>query len=323
MNRNAKIYVAGHTGLLGTALVAHLEKSGYTTLIKRTQHELDLRNQHAVNHFFAAEQPDYVFLAAARVGGIGANMSFPAEFIYDNLMIQSNVIHAAYKYGVRKLLYVGSSCIYPAQTPQPIAENSLLTGPLETTNEAYAVAKIAGIKLCNAYNTQYGTNFIACMATNMYGPHDLFDVENSHVIPALIKKIHHAHMIGARTVELWGSGTPLREFMYVEDSADALVFLMNHYDNSAIINVGTGSDISIGTLASLIVGIIGYRGEIIFNTAKPDGVAQKRLDTSRINALGWHPQTSLSVGLQKTITWYLQQHTIEHSPFQKRNSHDI
>lgn len=324
MDINAKIYVAGHTGLLGTALVNTLEQRGYTAIIKRTHRELDLRNQQAVNNFFASEQPDYVFLAAARVGGIGANITFPAEFIYDNLMIQTNVIHAAYQHNVRKLLYVGSSCIYPACAQQPITEDSLLTGPLESSNESYAVAKIAGIKLCQAYNKQYKTNFISCMATNMYGPNDLFDAENSHVIPALIKKIHDAHTMSAPMIELWGSGKPLREFMYVDDSASALVFLMNTYTDTHIINVGTGHDVPIASLASMVAQIIGYKGIIYFNASKPDGVARKLLDTTRINALGWHSRISLQIGLEKTIAWYLQHHAHQQNIIpQKGKTHDL
>lgn len=306
-DQNAKIYIAGHGGLVGSALCRRLRDLGFCNIITRGHQELDLRNQQAVDDFFACEKPEYVFLAAAKVGGIVANSSYPAEFIYDNLMISANVIHAAYKYGVKKLLFLGSSCIYPRMCPQPIKEEYLLTGPLEWTNEPYALAKIAGIKLCQSYNKQYGTNFISCMPTNLYGIGDNFDLQNSHVIPGLIAKIHQAKMRGDRSVVLWGTGTSLREFLYVDDLAEACIFLMHHYDGLDHINVGSGQEISIAELAACVKEVVGFDGEIIFDTTKPDGTPRKLLDTTRLAQLGWRAQVSLHEGLRAMYAWYLAQ----------------
>lgn len=305
MKSHDRIYVAGHQGLLGSALVRSLEEQGYTNLITADYISLDLRNQSAVNNFFSAQKPQYVFLAAAKVGGIKANNARPAEFIYDNLMIQTNIIHAAYKNNVQKLLFLGSSCIYPRICSQPIQEDALLTGPLEPTNKAYAIAKIAGITLCQSYSRQYATNFITCMPTNLYGPHDTFDAEKSHVIPALITKIHTAHMMQQKTVTLWGTGRFRREFMYVDDCAQSLIFLMNEYhDTSSPINVGTGIDITISELAVIIKEIIGYQGVLVFDPAEPEGTPQKLLNVERLKNLGWKAKISLADGLKKTYHWY-------------------
>lgn len=304
MNKDSKIYVAGHRGLVGSAIIRQLEKAGYTNLVTRTSRELDLRNQAQVNEFFASERPEYVFLAAARVGGILANDSYPAEFLYDNLMLEANVIHAAYRAGVRKLLFLGSTCIYPKHAPQPMPEDSLLTGPLEPTNEWYAVAKIAGIKLCQAYRRQYGCNFISAMPTNLYGIGDNFDLEKSHVMPALIRKMHEAKAAGAPTVEIWGTGSPLREFLFVDDCADACLFLMENYADEGIVNIGVGEDISIADLARLVARVVGYEGELVFDASKPDGTPRKLVDTSRINGLGWQPTVSLEAGIRVTYDWY-------------------
>ncbi len=304
MNKDAKIYVAGHEGLVGSAIVRLLQQQSFTKIITRTMQQLDLRDQQATYHFFEHEQPEYVFLAAAKVGGIKANNDFPASFIYDNLMIEANVIHAAYKVGVKKLLFLGSSCIYPRECAQPISENYLLTGSLEPTNKAYAIAKIAGIELCRSYNYQYGTNFISCMPTNLYGPYDNFDYETSHVLPALIAKMSRASQEGAQMVMLWGSGHPRREFLYVDDLAQALLFLMEHYSESLPINIGTGEDISIKELALLIKEIVGYKGDIIFDATKPDGTPRKLLNVEKINKLGWRSNISLYDGIVKTIEWY-------------------
>lgn len=306
MNVTAKIYVAGHTGLVGSALMQRLINKGYTNIITRTIHQLDLRNQHAVNIFFNQEQPEYVFLAAAQVGGIKVNNDYPADFIYNNLMITTNVIDAAYRVGVQKLLFLGSSCIYPRDCPQPIKEEYLLTGPLEKTNEPYALAKIAGIGLCQAYNRQYKTNFISCMPTNLYGPHDNFDYTSSHVMPALIAKMCDAKRTATPCVTLWGDGTPKREFLFVDDVADALIFLMNHYNESIPVNIGTGTDISIAELAHTIKKIVGFTGDLIFDTAKPNGTPRKMLNVDRLRTLGWHATTSLHDGIEKTVNWYLQ-----------------
>lgn len=308
ISREARIYVAGHRGLVGSAIVRRLEGAGFPNLILRTSQELDLRDQARVKEFFEREKPEYVFLAAARVGGILANMTYPAHFIYDNLMIQSNVIHQAFKTEVKKLLFLGSSCIYPKFAPQPIKEEYLLTGPLEPTNEPYAVAKIAGIKMCQAYNRQYGTNFICAMPTNLYGPNDNFDLETSHVIPALIRKFHEAKISGAKSVVVWGTGTPRREFLYVDDLADACLFLMENCDaqHAEIINVGTGEDITIKELAEMIKNIVGFNGEIIFDPSKPDGTPRKLLDISLIKKLGWRPKTTLEEGLLKTYRVFLE-----------------
>lgn len=305
MEKQAKIYVAGHRGMVGSAIVRRLQAEGYTNLVLRTSKELDLREQAAVRRFFEEEKPEYVFLAAAKVGGILANNTYRGEFIYDNLMIQSNVIHEAYRQGVKKLLFLGSSCIYPKFAPQPIKEEYLLTGALESTNEPYAVAKIAGVKLCQAYCDQYGCNFICAMPTNLYGPGDNFDLQTSHVMPALIRKFLEAKAKGQSSVSVWGTGSPRREFLYVDDLADACLFLMKHYDEREIINVGTGEDISIKELAGLIKEMTAYTGTIDWDTSKPDGTPRKLLDVQRLHALGWKHQTSLKEGITKTITYYL------------------
>ena len=301
--KDGKVYVAGHQGLVGRALVRRLEAEGCTTIITRTFHELDLRDQQAVSRFFETERPDYVFLAAAKVGGINANMQYPASFIYDNLAIQLNVIDAAYRYGVKKLLFLGSSCIYPRNCPQPIKEEYLMIGALEATNEPYAIAKIAGLKLCESYNRQYGTNFIACMPTNLYGPYDNFDLENSHVLPALVRKCCEAKMAGSKQISVWGTGQPYREFLYVDDLADACLFLMRHYEGNDPVNVGTGEDITIAQLAQLIAEIVEYKGSIIFDATKPDGTPRKLLDIGKLSGLGWQASTSLRDGIRKMVAW--------------------
>jgi GDP-L-fucose synthase len=298
MEKKAKIYVAGHRGMVGSAIVRKLQQEGYTNLVLRTSAELDLRNQQAVNDFFATEKPDYVFLAAARVGGIHANNVFRAEFLYDNLAIQINTIDAAYRNGVTKLLFLGSSCIYPKLAPQPLKEEYLLTGTLEHTNEPYAIAKIAGIKLAEAYRDQYGCNFISAMPTNLYGPNDNYDLNNSHVLPALIRKFHEAKTEGKPQVEIWGTGSPKREFLHVDDLATACLFLMNNYNEKQFVNVGTGEDLSIKELALLIKSIVGFEGELVFNTEKPDGTPRKLMDVSKINKLGWKHSISLEEGIK-------------------------
>lgn len=345
MQQNSKIFVAGHRGLVGSALVRRLKQAGFTNLVVRTRQELDLRDQAAVDRFFAEERPEYVFLAAAKVGGILANSTYPADFIRDNLLIQTNVVDAAWRHGTRKLLFLGSSCIYPKYAPQPIKEEYLLSGPLEPTNEWYAVAKIAGIKMCQAYRRQYGFRAISLMPTNLYGPGDNFDLETSHVLPALIRKLHLAKLAavgaleaivederrfgripedvlaglglrrkgdrlartGAPRVVLWGTGTPRREFLHVDDLADACLFLMQHYDEEAILNVGVGEDISIRELAELVAEEVGFEGEIVFDTTKPDGTPRKLLDVSRLFGLGWRPKIGLREGIRQTYTWYLNQ----------------
>jgi GDP-L-fucose synthase len=310
MEKESKIYVAGHRGLVGSALKRKLESKGYTNLIFRTHKELDLTNQQAVNEFFEHEKPEYVFLAAAKVGGILANSTYPAKFIYENLMIESNIIHAAYKYGVKKLLFLGSSCIYPKLAPQPLKEEYLLTGSLEETNEAYAISKIAGIRLCKHYNQQYGTNFISVMPTNLYGPNDNFDLETSHVMPALIRKFHEAKVNNKPEVVVWGTGKPLREFMHVDDMADACVFLMENYDFSEVgefVNIGVGEDITISELVELIKEVVGFEGEINYDTSKPDGTPRKLMDVSRLNGLGWKARISLKDGIKETYEWYQDQ----------------
>jgi len=308
MTADDRIFVAGHTGLVGSNLVRKLLEKGYRNLILRKRTQLDLRCQQQVEKFFQKEKPDYVFLAAAKVGGILANRDYPAEFIYDNLAIQTNVIHACYQYHVKKLLFLGSSCIYPKHCPQPMKEEYLLSGYLEETNKAYAVAKIAGIVMCQSYNQQYGTNFICAMPTNLYGPGDRFHPEISHVIPGLIYKFHQARINRRQFVELWGTGRPLREFLFVEDLTEALIFLMEKYDSSEIINVGTGEEISIRDLAELVKEVVGYKGKIKFDTSKPDGTPRKLLDISKIKALGWQPTTTLKEGLQITYSWFLHHH---------------
>jgi GDP-L-fucose synthase len=310
MDKMSKIYLAGHRGLVGSALKRKLESKGYDNLISRTHRELDLTNQQAVNDFFEQDKPEYVFLAAAKVGGILANNTYPAEFIYENLMIEANIIHASYKYGVKKLLFLGSSCIYPKLATQPLKEEYLLTGSLEETNEAYAVAKIAGIKLCKHYNQQYGTNFISVMPTNLYGQNDNFDLETSHVIPALIRKFHEAKMKNKPEVVIWGTGKPFREFLHVDDMADACVYLMENFnagDIGEFVNIGVGKDITIGELAALIKEIVGFEGEIRKDLSKPDGTQQKLLDITKLSSLGWEAKTSLKDGIEQTYEWYQSQ----------------
>lgn len=305
MNKDAKIYVAGHRGLVGSAIVRRLQKDGFQNLVFRTSSELDLKEQAAVREFFAVEQPDYVILAAAKVGGILANDTYPAEFIYDNLMMEANVVDAAYRNGVEKMLALGSTCIYPKMAPQPLKEEYLLSGPLEPTNEWYAVAKIAGIKLCQAYRKQYGCDFIAAMPTNLYGPGDNFDLEKSHVLPAMIRKFHEAKLNGSASVTLWGTGAPLREFLHVDDLADACLFLMDEYSGADIVNIGVGHDISILDLAHIVREAVGFDGEIEFDTSKPDGTPRKLVDTTRINAMGWQASIDLEEGVKSTYQWFL------------------
>lgn len=307
MERDAKIFVAGHRGMVGSALVRHLQAKGYTNLVLRTSGELDLRDDAAVRTFFDAERPEYVLLAAAKVGGIWANATAPAEFIYDNLAIQTNVIHESRRHGVKKLLFLGSSCIYPRDCPQPIKEEYLLTGTLESTNTPYAVAKIAGITMCQSYNRQYGTNFISAMPTNLYGPEDNFDLETAHVLPALLRKFHEAKEAGKKEVAVWGSGTPRREFLHVDDLADACLFLMRHYDDSEPINVGTGEDVTIREMATLIGQVVGYDGAVVWDRTKPDGTPRKLLDVSRLKAVGWKAQIGLREGLERTYAWYVKE----------------
>jgi GDP-L-fucose synthase len=306
MEKNSSIYVAGHIGLVGSAIRRRLRQEGFANLVSRDLRDLDLRDQAATRRFFAEAKPEYVFLAAAKVGGILANATYPADFIYDNLAIEANVIDAAARTGVRKLLFLGSSCIYPKLAPQPIREESLLTGPLEPTNEWYAIAKIAGIKLAQAYRAQYGLNAISLMPTNLYGPGDNFDLQSSHVLPALIRKTHEALRAGAPEIVVWGSGTPRREFLHVDDLADAAVFLMLEYDSAEIINVGTGIDVTIRELAEMIGRAAGYTGSIAFDSSKPDGTPRKLLDVSRLTALGWKPKIALAGGIAETWRWYLE-----------------
>lgn len=318
MNKTSKIYVAGHRGLVGSAIVKSLTAKGYTNIIGKTHGELDLTCQKDVQEFFEKEKPEYVFLAAAKVGGIVANNTYRADFIYENLAVQNNVIYQSYVHGVKKLLFLGSTCIYPKNAPQPMKEDSLLTSELEYTNEPYAIAKIAGIKMCESYNLQYGTNFISVMPTNLYGPNDNFDLETSHVLPALIRKIHEAKVNHDKEVEIWGSGKPRREFLYSEDMADACVFLMENVDfkdligdkkeiRNTHINIGTGEDISIQELAELIQKIVGYEGKLVYNTSKPDGTMLKRTDPSKLNALGWKHKMELEEGIKKAYAWFLKQ----------------
>jgi len=308
MKSHSKIYIAGHRGMAGSAIIRNLEARGYHNIITRTRLELDLTNQQAVNNFFEIQRPEYVFLAAAKVGGILANSTYPAEFIYENLMIEANVIHAAYITGVKKLLFLGSSCIYPRLAPQPLKEEYLLTGELEITNEAYGVAKIAGIRMCKHYNQQYGTNFISVMPTNLYGPNDNYDLETSHVMAALICKFHDAKQNNTPQVVVWGTGVPRREFLHVDDMADACVYLMENYDAPDIgefVNIGLGEDVTIKELAELIGDIVGYNGEIVYDTTKPDGTPQKLLDVSRLRELGWCAKISLRDGIKQAYDWYV------------------
>jgi len=304
MEKNSKIYVAGHRGLVGSAIVRKLEKEGYQNLILRTSSQVDLRDQQAVKDFFEKEKPEYVFMAAAKVGGINANNTHPAEFLYDNLCIQNNVIHQSYKNQVKKLLFLGSSCIYPKNAPQPIKEEYLLSGYLEPTNDAYAIAKIAGIKMCQSYHKQYGCNFISAMPTNLYGPGDNYDLKNSHVLPALLRKFHEAKEKGEANVTIWGTGKPRREFLHSDDLAEACLFLMERYNDPAIINIGVGKDISIGEMAQMIKKISGFNGELVFDTSMPDGTFQKLLDVNKLNALGWQAKIAFEEGLKKTYEEY-------------------
>jgi len=313
IKKKLRIYVAGHNGMVGSAIWRNLESKGYTNLIGRSSKELDLRNQAQVEAFFKKEKPEYVFLAAAKVGGILANDTYRAEFIYDNLQIQNNVIHQSYVHGVKKLLFLGSSCIYPRDCPQPMKEEYLLTGELEQTNEPYAIAKIAGIKMCESYYRQYGANFISAMPTNLYGPHDNFDLESSHVIPAIIRKIHEAKKSNLPFVEVWGTGKPLREFLHVDDLANACIFILEninakdiHSQNTSHINIGSGEEISIGDVTNLISNISGYKGRIKYDISKPDGTMRKLLDSSRVNYFGWKSYTDLIDGLRMTYDWFLK-----------------
>lgn len=305
MEKDSRVYVAGHRGMVGSAIVRKLQAEGYTTIITRTSSELDLRNQAAVADFFAEEQPNYVFLAAAKVGGILANNTYRAEFLYDNLIIEANIIHSAYKSGVKKLLFLGSSCIYPKLAPQPLKEDYLLSGFLEPTNEPYAIAKITGIKLCEAYRSQYGCNFISAMPTNLYGPNDNYDLQGSHVLPALIRKFHEAKINDQPTVEIWGTGSPMREFLHADDLADACFFLMENYNGEQFVNIGTGEDVTIREAAELIKDIVDFPGELRWNTDKPDGTPRKLMDVSRIHEMGWHHKTDLKQGLELTYQDFL------------------
>ena len=299
MNQQDKIYVAGHRGMVGSAIIRRLQQDGFNNIVTRTSKELDLRDQQAVAAFFASEGPAYVFLAAAKVGGIVANNTYRAEFLYDNLMIQSNVIHQAYKNGVQKLMFLGSSCIYPKLAPQPLKEEYLLTGLLEPTNEPYAIAKIAGIKMCDAYRSQYGCNFISVMPTNLYGPNDNYDLQNSHVLPALLRKFHEARANNVSEVVIWGTGTPKREFLHADDMADACFYLMQHYNEDGLVNIGVGDDISIADLARLIQGIVGYEGRLVFDTSKPDGTPRKLMDVAKLHSKGWKARIGLEEGIRK------------------------
>jgi len=306
LNFSDKIYVAGHNGMVGSAIVRRLNSLGYTNIVGKTSKELDLRNQQSVNNFFEVEKPNYVFLAAAKVGGIQANNVYRAEFLYDNLMIEANIIDASHKNKVTKLLFLGSSCIYPKMAPQPLNEDYLLTGELEPTNEPYAIAKITGIKLCESYRSQYGANFISAMPTNLYGPNDNYDLQNSHVLPALLRKFHEAKKSGNASVEVWGSGLPKREFLHVNDLAEACVFLMTQYDGTEWLNIGTGEDISIKELALLIKSIVGFEGELIFDSSKPDGTPRKLMDVSRLHKLGWKHKIDLKEGIERVYSEFKQ-----------------
>ena len=301
MRIDSKIYIAGHKGMVGSALVRVLEKNGYKNLIYKNSNQLDLTNQHQVHAFFEREKPEFVFLAAAKVGGIVANNTYRGDFIYKNLMIQNNVIQAAYEFGVTKLMFLGSSCIYPKNAPQPLKEEYLLTGLLEATNEPYAIAKIAGIKMCEAYRDQYGCNFISVMPTNLYGPNDNYDLNNSHVLPALLRKFIEAKIAGDKSVTIWGTGTPLREFLHVDDLADACLFLMNNYNEKEFLNIGVGHDISIIDLAKMVKDVVGFEGEIVLDTTKPDGTPRKLMDVSKLSKLGWEAKIKLSSGIKGII----------------------
>jgi GDP-L-fucose synthase len=305
MNKDSKIYVAGHRGMVGSAIVRRLEELGYTNIVTAPRNKLNLLDQSEVDNFFTKQKPEYVFLAAAKVGGIKANSEMKGDFIYDNLMIQTNVIRACKEQDVKKLLFLGSSCIYPKLAPQPIKEDYLLSGKLEPTNDAYAISKIAGIMMCQSFNQQYGTNFISVMPTNLYGKNDNYDLNNSHVLPAMIRKFHEAKLEGKDKVEIWGTGTPMREFLYVDDLADACVYLMSSYNESEIVNIGTGEDITIKDLAYLVKEVVDFQGEIYFNTDMPDGTPRKLLDVSKLKDLGWTYKTSLKEGIQKTYLDYV------------------
>jgi GDP-L-fucose synthase len=309
MNKNSSIFVAGHRGLVGAAITRRLEALGYTHLVLRTRSELDLINQAQVEAFFAEHRPEYVILAAAKVGGIHANNSYPAEFIRDNLAIQTNVIDSAYRHGAKKLLFLGSSCIYPRLAPQPMPESCLLSGPLEPTNEWYAIAKIAGIKMCQAYRRQYGFDAISVMPTNLYGPGDNFDLQNSHVLPALLRKFHEAKRDHAPKMVVWGTGTPRREFLYVEDLADAVTYLMEHYSGEDLVNIGVGADVTIRELAEIVAAVVGFSGQLEFDTSKPDGAPRKLLDVTRLKALGWSAAVPLEQGVRRTYKWFLAHET--------------
>lgn len=306
MEKKSKIYIAGHNGMVGSAIIRSLEKEGFNNFVYRTSKELDLRNQAQVESFFEKEKPEYVFLAAAKVGGIYANNTYPAEFIYDNLMIETNIIHSSYKNNVKKLLFLGSSCIYPKFAEQPIKEEYLLTGKLEETNEAYAIAKIAGIELCKFYRRQYGCDFISAMPTNLYGINDNFNLETSHVMPALIRKFHEAKVNGDKEVIMWGTGKPRREFMYVDDLADSLVFLMKNYSNEIHVNLGTGEDIEIGELSKIIKEVVGYKGKIVNDLTKPDGTPRKLLDVARLHSIGFKHKVELEKGIEKVYKWFME-----------------
>jgi len=309
MNKSSKIYVAGNRGLVGSAIVRNLKQKGYTNIIEKTHSELDLMDQQAVRRFFEIEKPAYVVLAAAKVGGIQANETYPADFIYENMEIQNNVIKAAHDFKVTKLLFLGSSCIYPKMCPQPIKEEYLLSGYLEPTNEAYALAKIAGLKMCQFFKRQYGDNFISCMPTNLYGPNDNYDLNNSHVMPALIRKFHEAKVNNKAVVEVWGTGKPLREFLYVDDMADACVFLLENYDGEEHVNVGTGKELTIGELAEMIKRVVGFKGELKFNSEKPDGTMRKLLDVSKLDATGWKYKVELEDGVKMAYKWFEENYT--------------
>jgi GDP-L-fucose synthase len=304
MTPDSRIFVAGHTGLVGSAILRRLEREGFSSVLTATREQLDLRDQAAVNYWFKANRPEFVLLVAGTVGGILANSTRPAEFIYDNMMIHATVVHAAHLYDVKRLLYLGSSCIYPRECPQPMREEYLLSGPLEPTNESYAVAKIAGIKLCQSYRQQYGCDFISAMPTNLYGPNDNFDLASSHVLPALIRRFHEAKTAGNDEVVLWGTGTPRREFLHVDDLADACVFLMQRYDEAAHINVGTGTDLSIRELAEMVAGIVHPEAQLVFDPSKPDGMPQKLLDVGRLHGLGWRHRIKLDEGIESTYRWF-------------------
>ena len=312
MNKNSKIYIAGHNGMVGSAITRKLRENGFENLLLKSSNELDLRNQQAVSEFFEKEKPDYVFLAAAKVGGIVANNTYRADFLYENLIMECNIIHSAYVSGVKKLMFLGSSCIYPKLAPQPLKEEYLLTGPLEYTNEPYAIAKIAGIKLCETYRDQYGCNFISVMPTNLYGTGDNYHPTNSHVLPAMIRRFHEAKLKGEKTVTIWGTGNPKREFLYADDLAEACLFLMENYNEKELINVGTGEDLSIAELANLVKSVVGFEGTLVFDTSKPDGTPRKLMDVSKLHNLGWRHHTTLTDGILSAYRDFTDKHTANH-----------